>query len=863
MSAIRTLELIVRAKDESSRVLGEIGKQLDGLRNKFNSTISGISSAVFSLQGALAGAGLGFFFKSFIDAAKEVEGYRMQLRILTGDVERGNALFKEAAEYAGKVTFEYRDIMGTITMLRGVIKGSDQEVVKWTKLVGDVAAATGFDIRTTTEQISRMYSAGAQSAELFKERGKLAMLGFQTGVSYTIDQTRKKLLEAWEGPQSAIKGAAFELANTWDGLFSMISDKWFQFRTIMMEQSGIFNYLKAWVKTYIEYLDKMVTEDKMASWAKSTGEVVITVFEKIAMAAGYVGSAFQGWNIIFGAVGRALAWMVDVAADGADMLGKFAEYAIGLVEKFAELQEDIASSRFTPEWLKGTMLENALRIQGTIKGWRIELAEGDEQILLIRQAMHALRKDSMDLLDSYIDQVPVHEKIRGLLVQVRDLAKQIGDAQGAKTPGVNTEEEKKVAKQSEVLKNAMEKLRADLDLELTMVNAQFNQRLIDLNEYYDRRRELIIQRSEAEIKLQRDLLKSQEISSDPNKVLDVKTKIYELEKKQITEVIKLEEERRDKQKNEVERQKDVAKILEDIRQRGQSVDKGNLGATFDKELRDLDNRHQEEIEKLKKLNAEKTQINDAYRNQELEKDKLQKDQQRRLNEALLQQAQTTFGQMESMFGDLYEVSGKKMKAFFYLQKAASIATTVISTMEGAQKAYTAMVGIPYVGPALAAAAAGVAIASGMARVALITSQTLAEGGEVKGHSPTTTSDNISAWVTAGEFVHPVNAVQYYGKEVMEGLRKRLIPRSLFSGLNLPDVSAARAAAHYAAGGMVVDPGSKDKRDSSPRSTVLNINNIVDPSIMGQYLASTPGERQVINLIANNSFAIKSLLFSNG
>lgn len=864
MAASRTLELIVRAKDETSKVLKNIVGTLDDFRNNFNSTIFGITQSVFSLKGALAGAGVGFFLKSFIDAAKETEGYRLQLRILTGDVERGNALFKEAADYAAKVTFEYKDIIGVVTQLRGVIRGSDQEVIKWTKLVGDVAAATGFDIRTTTEQISRMYSAGAQSAELFKERGKLAMLGFQTGVSYSVEETRKKLLESWEGPTSAIKGAAFELANTWDGLFSMIADKWFQFRAVMMEQSGIFSYLKAWVKTYIDYLDKMVTEDKMASWARSTGEIVISVFEKIATAAGYLGTAFQGWNIILGIIGKALAWVGDLLADLSDGVGDFAEFIIGLLEKFSKLQEEIANSRFTPEWLKSNMLENAIRIQGTIKGWRIELEEGNRETQLFREGMEDLRKDSVALLDSYIKQVPVHESIKKLLVQVREVAKDISEAQGAKTPGINTEEQAKMVKQSELLKNAMERMRADMDLELVMLNAQLNQKLIDLNDYYDKRREMIISRSTAEIELQRNLLSTPEVASDPNKIADIKTKIYELEKKQISEIIKMEEERREKQKTEAERLKDIAKIIEEARRRGESEDKGNLGATFDKELRELDIRHQEVIERLRKLKAAESDINDAYRAQELEKEKLLNDQRRRLNEALLDQAKTTFGQMEAMFGDLYELSGKKIKEFFYLQKAASIANTIISTMESAQKAYTSMVGIPYIGPAVAAAAAAVAVAAGMARVAVITSQALAEGGEVKGYSPNSKADNIRTRLTAGEFVQPVDSVKHYGLGVMESLRKRTIPKGLFAGIQIPDIGRARGVSGYAVGGLVDAPSrSSLEKDKPGNPSVLNINNIVDPSLMGQYLATTPGETQIINLIGNNSFAIRSILFPNG
>ncbi len=52
-------------------------------------------------------------------------------------------------------------------------------------------------------------------------------------------------------------------------------------------------------------------------------------------------------------------------------------------------------------------------------------------------------------------------------------------------------------------------------------------------------------------------------------------------------------------------------------------------------------------------------------------------------------------------------------------KAFAIANTIIKTQEGAQAAYSAMAGIPFVGPALGMAAAAAVIADGTARLSTI------------------------------------------------------------------------------------------------------------------------------------------------
>lgn len=66
-----------------------------------------------------------------------------------------------------------------------------------------------------------------------------------------------------------------------------------------------------------------------------------------------------------------------------------------------------------------------------------------------------------------------------------------------------------------------------------------------------------------------------------------------------------------------------------------------------------------------------------------------------------------------------------------VQKAQGIAQAAISTYQAANSAYSALAGIPIVGPALGAAAAAAAIAYGLNNVAQISGIKLADGGLVK------------------------------------------------------------------------------------------------------------------------------------
>ncbi len=92
-----------------------------------------------------------------------------------------------------------------------------------------------------------------------------------------------------------------------------------------------------------------------------------------------------------------------------------------------------------------------------------------------------------------------------------------------------------------------------------------------------------------------------------------------------------------------------------------------------------------------------------------------------LNQQKMAMAANAFGVMGNLASGMYQLMGQKGGAAFELMKAMRIGETVMNTYSAAVGAYQAMASIPYVGPALGAAAAAAAIAFGMAQVRAITS----------------------------------------------------------------------------------------------------------------------------------------------
>lgn len=129
----------------------------------------------------------------------------------------------------------------------------------------------------------------------------------------------------------------------------------------------------------------------------------------------------------------------------------------------------------------------------------------------------------------------------------------------------------------------------------------------------------------------------------------------------------------------------------------------------------------------------------------------------------------------NLMDNLASLMGSKSRKMFEIGKVAAIASTVVSTMQGAQNAYTALAGIPVVGPALGVAAAGAAIAAGAVRVQAINAQSFSKG-TVSGAAANSTAENIGNQVSGGQ--SGPSQVQY-----IQGIN----PGDLYSGTQLVDL----------------------------------------------------------------------------
>ena len=275
----QNLVINILAKDKTKQAFGVLRNRLGALKK-----------SVFSVQSALVGLGAGLVVRNLVGTGKELENLRTRLKFLLKDTNEGAKAFDNMVKFASKVPFSLEEIQSGSGILATVTDNAD-DLQKMLEITGNVAAVTGLDFRTASEQIQRSFSAGIGAADLFREKGVRNMLGFKAGATVSIEET----IEAFEkvfGRSGRFGKATDELAQTFEGTLSMIGDKIFNFKKVLLE-AGFFEELKKqfgdldkFLEDNAEKLDDIATSvgqnlAQAVTGAVSIGQQLIPTLQKV------------------------------------------------------------------------------------------------------------------------------------------------------------------------------------------------------------------------------------------------------------------------------------------------------------------------------------------------------------------------------------------------------------------------------------------------------------------------------------------------------------------------------------------------------------------------------------------------------
>jgi len=257
--ASQKLNIDIIARDKTKQALGGIRGALGRLK-----------SSIFSVQSAFVGLGAGLVARNLVNTGKELENLRVRLKFLLKDTNEGAKAFDNMVKFASRVPFSLEEIQAGSGILATVTDNAE-DLQNMLEITGNVAAVTGLDFRTASEQIQRSFSAGIGAADLFREKGVRNMLGFKAGATVSIEET----VEAFErvfGQGGRFGKSTDELARTFQGTLSMIGDKIFNFKKVLLE-AGLFEELKKQFGS----LDKFLEDN-----AKELDKIAISVGQNLA-----------------------------------------------------------------------------------------------------------------------------------------------------------------------------------------------------------------------------------------------------------------------------------------------------------------------------------------------------------------------------------------------------------------------------------------------------------------------------------------------------------------------------------------------------------------------------------------------------
>ena len=291
--ATNNIILNLLAKDKTRQAFGAVQRGLSNLRG-----------AIFSVQSALIGIGGGLAIRSLIRTGSEVEQLGIRFKFLFNSVSEGNKAFDTLIGFAAKVPFSLEEIAGSSGNLAVVTKDA-KELESVLRITGNVAAVTGLDFRQTAEQIQRSFAGGIAAADVFRERGVRALLGFKAGATVTAEDTRKKFEEVF-GENGKFGKATEVLATTFTGTLSMLSDKLFKFQ-LETNRAGFFDF----IKNALVVINRSIEENSatLNKFSARVSEALINFTKQALMG---VARLLDSLQIVFKIIGAGIGGLMDV-----------------------------------------------------------------------------------------------------------------------------------------------------------------------------------------------------------------------------------------------------------------------------------------------------------------------------------------------------------------------------------------------------------------------------------------------------------------------------------------------------------------------------------------------------------------------
>ena len=368
----KKVNIDIVARDKTKRAVEQSKKGLGGIK-----------TAALAASAALASIGAGRVISNLVRVGKEVESLQVRFKFLFGTAEEGTKAFDNLADFAAKVPFSLEEIAAASGNLAVVSKDAN-DLSRILEITGNVAAVTGLDFLTTASQIQRAFSGGIAAADVFREKGVRALLGFEQGAKVSIEQTVERFEEVFSG-QGRFANATDDLAQTLEGTLSMINDKFFKFQQSV--NKSFFEELKLQFGDLNDALER--NEATIERFGESIGENLAQSLSNAVTVINFI-------NESLGLLARSLD-----KVGGNDTFNKFFAIATSQTEIFGAIVQEVIND------LGGlaNIFAETIPVQQQYQDQILRISEGYG---LLKESTEEVDQGTINLKDTYEDLLQKH-----------------------------------------------------------------------------------------------------------------------------------------------------------------------------------------------------------------------------------------------------------------------------------------------------------------------------------------------------------------------------------------------------------------------------------------------------------------------
>jgi len=247
----KTIEFLLRIRDEASQALKDLGKEAGKTEEETKKASGAMDDMTKSIlkAGVISDAyrmALGLLKQAFmgvsvgaIEVGAQMERFETQLQTLMGPTGDAAARLERLFEIGSTTPFELDGLVEAEINLRALGVNAEETL----PLVMDFAGAMGVDLASAAVEVGRAMQFGAGAVETISGRALRAQVELRTGadaLKMSTEEFREELIATLTDSNGIFAGGTQKLAATFGGMMSNLSDSWFKFQK-QVADAGLFD----------------------------------------------------------------------------------------------------------------------------------------------------------------------------------------------------------------------------------------------------------------------------------------------------------------------------------------------------------------------------------------------------------------------------------------------------------------------------------------------------------------------------------------------------------------------------------------------------------------------------------------------